>query len=80
MSDCEDYRDALGQLRRFLSNFYLNECIQSALVYLTLVESEKRWLRECERSPGAKRQRTKSIQFQGFTTGSLQYPCGGETI
>jgi putative transposase len=52
LSDYEDHADALGQLRRFLNDVYMNKRIHSALGYLTPVEFEERWRREHEQPPG----------------------------
>jgi len=43
LSDYQDYHHAYAQLRHFLNHRYPNECIHSALDYLTPTEFEQLW-------------------------------------
>ena len=48
LSDYLDYRDAYHQIGQFLENVYMQKRIHSSLGYLTPVEFEAQWLRECK--------------------------------
>ena len=44
LSEYQDYRDAYGQISRFLEEVYMQKRIHSSLGYLTPVEFESQWL------------------------------------